>query len=380
MSGPIGAAIGVDLDARFADVVETPAAVVYDVDASVTAAQPDPDAPNLVASYHEPSVLPAIGSTTPSGQQPYDLGLLLSTSILNQLTKAGVESGLLNLTATAIGSQALTPGFLRQLVPAFGSLEPQDRPLELRIRPTVAPIVTAGGAPPAAPAVVRLANLMLDVVDAADRTTYLAVALDARLEVFLDIQTGQLVPRVATPAPGDVTAVVLGGALAVSDAEIGALVPTLVGVALPGLVGALGPIDLPSLAGLPPFYPVEVTSVGGYLAAFLDFNDPPWFVAPATDGFVTIQPGGTYELQVVAQDGESAPVLTVDVSGPPSASWGLIPDPPTPGTASGTFLFFGDVEGLWSATFTVTDANGLVAVRFLTISVCEDPTAIICPL
>jgi hypothetical protein len=189
-------------------------------------------------------------------------------------------------------------------------------------------------------------------------------------------------PTVTTPGPNDVEGVVLGGTLEVSDAEIGDLVDVVVQRALPALVGALGPIDLPTIPLLPPFHPVEVTSVGGYLAGFVDFNDPPWFVEPVTDLFVTIQPGGFYELQVVAQDGEAHPQsLTVDVFPADAFSWGFTtPAQGVPRTLSTTFSFFGDVVGRWSFTFTVTDEHGLVAQRFLTIQVCEDPNAVICEL
>src|SRR5262245_31204457 len=376
VSGPVGTALGVTLDARFADIVESPAAVVYDVDASVTASQVAVGAPDLVASYYQPGVLPSIGSTTPGGQS-YDLALFLSTSVLNQLAKAKVESGVLNVTATAVGGQALTAGLLAQLVPAFGTLPPST-PLTLHIRPTVAPIVTAGDAPPGALAAVRLANLTIDILDAASSATLLALALDARLGVSLQVDAtgGQLLPHVTTPAPGDVTAVVLGGTLSVGDAEIGGLVPSLVGAVLPGLVGALGPVRLPSIAGLPRIYPVEVTSVGEYVAAFIDFNDPPSFVEPATDLFVTIALGDILDLRVVAQDGESDPAdLSVDVFSLPPGPSSFFLDPTVPGSRSliGFFSYSADGVGPGSVSFVVTDADGVVAVRNVQILVCRDP-------
>jgi hypothetical protein len=64
----------------------------------------------------------------------------------------------------------------------------------------------------------------------------------------------------------------------------------------------------------------------------------------------------------------------------PPGSWSFVTDPPGSGTATATFRFFGDGEGIGGATFRVTDADGLVADRFLTIQVCADPDVLICPL
>ncbi len=216
------------------------------------------------------------------------------------------------------------------------------------------------------------------MLDAASGGTLLAVALDARLGINLAIDTaaGQVLPSVPPPGPGDVVAVVLGGTLPVGDAEIGGLVPALVGALLPPLVRALGPVRLPSIAQLPRIHPVEVTRLGNHLAAFVDFNDPPWFVEPATDLNVTLGVGGSLNLPVVAQDGESDPAnLTVDVFALPPGPWWFAPDPPVPGSGSlsALFSYSADGNGVGNVFFVVTDADGLVAGRSVSIIVCHDP-------
>src|SRR5262249_28275971 len=109
---------------------------------------------------------------------------------------------------------------------------------------------------------------------------------------------------------------------------------------------------------------------------FVDFNDPPFFVEPTTDLFVTIALGDILDLRVVAQDGEADPVdLSVDVFSLPPGPSRFDLDPRVPGSRSlgGFFSYSADGVGVGNISFVVTDADGLVAARNVSIIVCRDP-------
>ena len=110
---------------------------------------PPPGAPDLLGSFHVDEPFPAFGPTTPGGD-PYDLGICISTSAFNQLLKAQIECGLLQLDLTefdlGFGPVPLTTGVLAVIIPEL-SVFPPDSPLTIALRPTLAPLLTGAPGP-----------------------------------------------------------------------------------------------------------------------------------------------------------------------------------------------------------------------------------------
>ena len=108
--------------------------------------EPDPEAVDLDASYDVDQTFPTFGPLSPGGQ-PYELGISISASAFNQLLKAETESGLLLSTIQEFdlgaGLAPITAGLLAAIFPQFSFLDPSE-PLEFVVRPTLAPIFSAG--------------------------------------------------------------------------------------------------------------------------------------------------------------------------------------------------------------------------------------------
>ena len=71
------------------------------------------------------------------------------------------------------------------------------------------------------------------------------------------------------PAPGDVTVALLINPLGADEADIATFVPTVLGLLLPQLEGALGSFPLPEFFGLT-LNGVEVSRNGQYMTLFVD--------------------------------------------------------------------------------------------------------------
>ncbi|MBW2316910.1 MAG: hypothetical protein JRH10_22335, partial [Deltaproteobacteria bacterium] len=149
ISGPIGEGLGVNLETPLFDVVEDTAGITLESDGRITAdfgtgpGQCDPPAgtPDLLASLHVPETFPTFGATTPVSGLPYGLGISISSSAFNQLLKAQIECGLLQIDITEVdllgtGTPVpVTAGELTLLVPELGGADPAT-PLIIQIRPT----------------------------------------------------------------------------------------------------------------------------------------------------------------------------------------------------------------------------------------------------
>ena len=282
ISGPIGAGLGVTLSTPLVGVTAESSGLRFALDASAVAGTSEGlascDAPpgviDLAASYHEDAPLPDLGPLTPGGL-PYDLGLAISTSALNQLFKARTECGLLHEDLThldlGLGAVPLTAGLVAEVLPAFGALPPDTR-LLFRIRPGHAPLVTRDAAPGAALAELQVSDLRVEVL-ARGGGRLLDFALDARLGLYLVLQPDGsalgLWPAGFDPESFDVT--VLEDALGVDVAALRGLLPELFGAALAGLDAGLSRLPLPRILDLDT-RGVEVARMGDALAVFLSWE------------------------------------------------------------------------------------------------------------
>ncbi len=84
------------IEYRFTEAVESDAALTYGLDFAFTTTEPDPESPDLPASYHWGGAAPQYTETTPVCGRPYDLAASVSTSTINQSLKVATESGLLS--------------------------------------------------------------------------------------------------------------------------------------------------------------------------------------------------------------------------------------------------------------------------------------------
>jgi hypothetical protein len=142
LAGPIGAALGLTLDAPFFDIFEDSDGVTLGSDSSFVAdtgvCNPPAAAPNLTASLELPEAFPSFGPTTPAGGLPYGMGLCISSSAFNQLLKSQTECGLLTTSVfeadLGSGLETLTAGVLAGFIPQY-SAYPPSTPMRVDVRP-----------------------------------------------------------------------------------------------------------------------------------------------------------------------------------------------------------------------------------------------------
>jgi hypothetical protein len=282
LTGALGGGLGVVLDARYAAVAEDPAGITLALDVRAAATAPDARAPDLAASYHVDEAFPVFASTTPVRGEPFGLGLGLSTSAVNQVIRAAVESGLLGLELAAVdlgeGPLSITAGLLAGVIPALGAL-PAETPLTLRIAPTLAPIVTGRPGPAGEFAELLVSHLTAELVETGAApgggdAVWLGLAVDAvlGLDLHFDAQ-GRFGFGVSVPAPGEISLVPVRNPLGADLTPLERLLPTLFGGALQAVGGGLGSIPLPRFEGLA-LRGVEVSRQGTYLALFVELVEP----------------------------------------------------------------------------------------------------------
>jgi hypothetical protein len=277
IAGPIGAALGVNLETPLFDIFEDTGGVTLGSDARVTASSPDPSAVDLTASYHVDQAFPTFGPLAPNGQ-PFELGICISASAFNQLLKAEVESGLLMTTITEFdfgqGPVPITAGLLATLLPAFAILDPADL-LQMDIRPTMAPFVTGDAGPLGELATLRLAHLEVSVVPTGDPTVVLArAAVDGVLGLDATFSAGDLSFVITPPVAQDLSFTLVENPLLANEATLNLLLPQLLALAVPAIGDSLGTFPLPDFLGLQ-LSLVDIDRNGEFISLFLDLSPAP---------------------------------------------------------------------------------------------------------
>ena len=277
IAGPIGEALGVNLESPLFDISEDADGITLGSDARITASMPDPGAVDLLESFNIDQPFPTFGPLAPNGL-PYELGLCISASAFNQLLKAEVESGLLITTITEFdfgqGPVTLTAGALAQLLPQFAVLDPAEL-LQFDIYPTMAPILSGEPGPAGELATVRVPHLLLTLSPVADPSV---VLLGGNVDVTLGLDTtfaaGELTFVLSAPAAGDINVTLLENPLFVPEPTLDLLLPALVGLAVPVLADSLGTFPLPAFLGLD-LSLVDVDRNGEYTSLFFDLSPAP---------------------------------------------------------------------------------------------------------
>ena len=306
ISGPIGESLGVVLETPIFDIPEDPDGLTLGTDTRVLAAigtgpgecDAPMGSPDLLASYHVVEPFPPFGPNTPGGS-PYELGICISTSAFNQLLKAQIECGLLQIELSefdfGLGTPIpLTAGALGLFVPEFNEFPPNS-PLLLRLQPTLAPVLTGNAGPAGELAELRVGHLRLDIVDPTpgveDPLLSIAVDFRAGLELLIDDATDQLAPTIASVDPADVQVAILENLIQTDEATLQSALPTLLTAALPALGSSLGAFPVPSFLDLE-LEPVEISKNGQFMSIFANL-------------LVPLLPNGTMEdLTDLSNDGD----------------------------------------------------------------------------
>jgi Glucodextranase, domain B len=291
IAGPIGTSLNVALDAPLFEVAEDADGITLGADARIQAqlgsgpgqCTPPAGTPDLAASYHVDEAFPSFGATTPVGGLPYDLGISISTSAFNQLLKAQIECGLLQLDLNQFeflgNTVPLTAGLLSLLLPEFGGFAP-SLPLIARLQPSTAPVLTGNLGPHGENSELRVGQLVVDLRDDpafGGNTSYLKLGVDFRvgLDFQFDDVTGQLVPVISTVDVPDVTVGVISSYFpTITPEDVQGVLPGVLAGALPLLSDTLGSFPIPSFFGLQ-LQGVETGRNGQFLAIFANLAVSP---------------------------------------------------------------------------------------------------------
>jgi len=277
ISGPIGTAIGVNLETPLFDVVEDTVGITLDSDARITASTPDPLAPDLIASYDVSETFPSFGATTPVGGLPYGLAICIGTSAFNQLLKAEIESGLLITTISELdlgtGPVTLTAGVLATVIPEFGAPTDPNLPVFIDLQPFVSPFLTGDAGPGGELAELKIPNLQAILRDG-DGNVFLGFVADATAGLDIAFGGGELSFALGTLDTGSLNIDITDNTIGTNEFFLSFLLPPLVEAAVPLLADSLGSFPLPAFLGLE-LQGVEVSKNGEYMSIFTDLVATP---------------------------------------------------------------------------------------------------------
>ena len=276
ISGPIGTAIGVNLETPLVDIFQDVDGITLDSDARITASTPDPAAPDLAASYHVSETFPSFGATTPVGGLPYGLAICIGASAFNQLLKAEIESGLLITTLTEIdlgtGPIPLTAGLLATIIPEFAGADPA-LPIFIDLNPVLAPFLTGEAGPSGELAEIVIPHLQAIVRDEMGNV-FLRFVADATAGLDISFGGGELAFTLGTIDSASLNVNILDNDIGTNEFFLGFLLPGLVEAAVPLLADSLGSFPLPEFLGLE-LQGVEVSKNGEFMSIFTDLVATP---------------------------------------------------------------------------------------------------------
>ncbi len=287
ISGPVGEGVGLQLDAPLVAVPEDNLGLTLEADArflvSIGAGAgqclPPVGAPDLAASYSPTSSFPSFGSNSPVLNQPYGIGITISSAGFNQLLRGQTECGLMRASISDLDPDgdgplptlAINSTLLSALIPEFGQLPPLT-PLRVDVSPTMAPIVTGAAGPGGELTLLKIAQFNINIVEPGPETVWLEGALDLPLGMDLAFDGAGLNITIAAPEAGDVTIAILSNPLGVNESDVeNEILPGLIGPLVPSLAGALSGFPLPQFFGLS-IDGIEVSRTGQFITIYADLN------------------------------------------------------------------------------------------------------------
>ncbi len=290
ITGPVGAGLGLQLDAPLFAVDEDNDGITLGSDSRFTVSIgggpgqciPPAGAPDFTASYSNLQPFPAFGPNTPGGD-PYGMGICIAPDGFNQLLRGQTECGLMRSSLTEIDLDGdgpippltITSTILAALIPEFGNLPPAT-PLRIDIAPTLAPVVTTDDGPGGELTELLVSHIQMNIVEIGPETLWLEGALDVELGMdlaFLPDGSG-LAITIGEPEPSGISIAVTENPLGVDEAEVEAVLPGIVTPLIPSLAGALSGFPLPQFFGLN-IDGVDVSKNGDFLSLFANFSVAP---------------------------------------------------------------------------------------------------------
>ncbi len=277
LTGPLGEAVGVTLDAEIHDVAEDADGITMVEDTAFIGDTCDPPqgTPTFTHTWAPAASAPTYGALTPAGD-PYDLGLGVSGAGLNQLFRSQIECGLLTIDLDELPDPVgvVTGSVLAGLIPEVAQY-PLDTLYEFRIRPTVAPVVTNEAPPGGGLAEVRIGGLFVEVRDVAGVLPPIVdIVIDARLGLDLSLGAGVLNFELLPPGAGDIQLSVVRNDIGTNEAQLVNTLQGLFSFLLPFLGDTIEGLPLPEFLGLQ-LQGVDVARTGDHFTFFLDLAPAP---------------------------------------------------------------------------------------------------------
>ena len=254
---------GMVLDTVFSGVAHDEDGVTILADTSVTLT----DGTLPATRFANPQPAPTFTGMATAGGDPYAVALYLDDDLLSAIGAGLVGAGMLEQEVGGdLGGITLDTTLLGASVPGFDTLPPGEA-VTLSISPTLAPLGTVGSAIPEAGRL-HIGGLIAEfLVPSVQPEPVMTVALDAIVGLGLGDEELLAVDVV------DTRATLLSTTLGSTPAEVEPGLQTLIGLAVPLLVGDLlgGALDLSSLPV--ELIPVESGPEGDRAAIYLDLGD-----------------------------------------------------------------------------------------------------------
>jgi hypothetical protein len=273
IAGPIGAGIGVTLEAPLFEVAEDPDGITLGAHSRMTVVSPNPNAANPTASLVVPSTFPSYGPLTPSSQA-YGLAIGVSPTAFNQLLRTQIEGGLLLSDLTELdlfgtGPIPITASLLALFEPKFGSLGAQ--PITLKLRPHLAPVITGIAGPAGELTDLRVGELAVDVVLPLTNTVLVRFLVDAKTGLGLGFDAGSnsLTFALSPVQSSDISVEIVDDQLKVNEDNLKLVLPQLFAAVFPSIASELASFPLPQFFGLN-LHLVEIGKQQGFLSLYLD--------------------------------------------------------------------------------------------------------------
>lgn len=272
IAGPLGTTLGGTFDAPIDSIDEDAAGLTLVVDAAITQSTFHPEAPDLPGSLGLTETFPSFGATTPVGSLPYGLAFGISSTAMNQLIKAQVEGGLLVTDLNEIDLSGIvlpltvqtTSLFVPELLQTYPSAAD---PMQIRLRPQLAPVFTGAPGPGGELAELKLSGLLVQIVHVPSGDVPVEIEVDVSLGVDLSLANGGLSFLVGVP--GTIGVTVVTNEVGTNEANLIGTMQAVFPLLADTLGGALGSFPFPTLLGLD-VATVEISRMGTFLGVFAD--------------------------------------------------------------------------------------------------------------
>ena len=274
IAGPVGAAVGGELDSPISSITEDSDGVQIMADAAIFATTPNPTSPDLPASYEVAGIPPVFGATTPVGALPYGMAFAISTSAMNQLLKTQTENGLLADSITSMFGLTITAGLLQSAFPALGFYQlPPTTPVQIDIEPTLAPIMTGSPGPGGELTEMKLGGLRVHFAVVGDPDPLISLEVETTVGVDLLFTNDGLEFTIGNSTGLAIT--VLKSELQSNESALIAAFTSAFALFLPQLASAIDAFPVPALLGLD-LEPLEVAIIGSkYIGLFANLTVEP---------------------------------------------------------------------------------------------------------